>query len=82
MDENGKGIEGAWGNCAPSGAEIPTGKVGVVSSNISSLTTGNRHLINKSGSNYGMLDIDWQNREIKLSIQTAKEEAVSTIVTF
>ncbi|MGB0860932.1 MAG: alkaline phosphatase D family protein [Pseudoalteromonas spongiae] len=82
VDENGKGIEGAWGNCAPSGAVIPTGKVGVVSSNISSLTTGNRHLINKSGSNYGMLDIDWQNREIKLSIQTAKEEAVSTIVTF
>ena len=82
VDENGKGIEGAWGNCAPSGAVIPTGKVGMVSSDISSLTTGNRHLINKSGSNYGMLDIDWQNREIKLSIQTAKEEAVSTIVQF
>ncbi|ESP95432.1 alkaline phosphatase D family protein [Pseudoalteromonas luteoviolacea] len=82
VDDNGKGIAGEWGNCAPSGASIPSGKVGIVSSNVSNLTTSDRHLINKSGSNYGMVDIDWQNKQIKLSIQTTEEEAVSTIVNF
>ncbi|AOT09318.1 alkaline phosphatase D family protein [Pseudoalteromonas luteoviolacea] len=82
VDSSGKGIAGEWGNCAPSGATIPTGQVGIVSNNVSNLTTSDRHLINKSGSNYGMVDIDWQNKQIKLSIQTAEEEAVSTIIKF
>ncbi|TMO69408.1 alkaline phosphatase D family protein [Pseudoalteromonas aurantia] len=82
VDEQNTGNEAHWGYCAGNGADIPTGKVGVVSKNISQLSTSDRHLVNKSGSNYGMLDIDWQNREIKLSIQTADEEAVSTIVQF
>ncbi|CAH9053658.1 hypothetical protein PSECIP111854_01213 [Pseudoalteromonas sp. CIP111854] len=82
VDESGKGVAGEWGNCAPSGAKIPTGFVGNVSNDIKNLTTSNRHLINKSGSNYGMLDIDWQNRTIKLSLQTADEEAISTIINF
>ncbi|MFC3031716.1 alkaline phosphatase D family protein [Pseudoalteromonas fenneropenaei] len=82
LDSKGNGVKGQWGNCAPSGATIPTGKVGVVSEQMSALTTGNRHLINKSGSNYGMLDIDWTKRTIKMSIETADEEAVSTIINF
>lgn len=82
VDESGNGVKGEWGNCAGSGATIPTGQVGVVSADIADLTTSNRHLINKSGSNYGMLDIDWQKRTIKMSIETAEEEAVSTIITF
>ena len=82
VNDNGTGIAGEWGNCAPSGATIPTGRVGVVSENINSLTTSNRHIINKSGSNYGLLDIDWQNREIKMSIESADEEAVSTVIKF
>jgi len=82
VDSNGNGVKGEWGNCAPSGAIIPTGQVGVVSENMASLTTGNRHLINKSGSNYGLLDIDWTKRTIKMSIETSDEEAVSTIINF
>ena len=82
LDDKQNGVAGKWGNCAPSGASIPTGKVGTISENITALTTSNRHLINKSGSNYGLIDIDWQNREIKLAIETANEEAVSTIIKF
>ncbi|MCF2856426.1 alkaline phosphatase D family protein [Pseudoalteromonas sp. SMS1] len=82
VDDNGRGVNGEWGNCAPNGARIPNGQVGTVSSNIANLTTSDRHLINKSGSNYGMVDIDWGKQTIKLSIQTTEEEAVSTIVNF
>ncbi|WP_281557521.1 alkaline phosphatase D family protein [Thalassomonas sp. RHCl1] len=82
LDSSGKGIEGKWGNCAPTGATIPTGKVGVVSADIAALTTGDRHLVNKSGSNYGKIDIDWQKRAIKMAIETASEEAVSTVINF
>lgn len=82
VDDNQKGIEGEWGNCAPAGASIPTGRVGAISKDIAKLTTSNRHLINKSGSNYGLIDINWQNRELKMSIETANEEAVSTIIKF
>ena len=55
-DSKGAGIAGEWGNCAPSGATIPTGRVGVVASNVTEMTTDDRHLINKSGSNYGKID--------------------------
>lgn len=72
----------AWGNCAPEGASIPTGTVGKVPSNLSDVSTGDRHLINRSGSNYGQIDIDWQNRQIKLSIQTETEEITSTYIGF
>lgn len=82
VDGSNNGITGQWGNCASSGAIIPTGKVGVVSSNVSNLTTDDRHLINKSGSNYGKIDIDWKNRTIKMAIETATEEAVSTVINF
>jgi alkaline phosphatase D len=82
LDSNGKGIEDAWGNCAPEGASIPTGKVGKVPSNLGSVSTADRHIINKSGSNYGQIDIDWANSTIKLSLQTESEEIVSTIITF
>ena len=82
LDNNGKGIEGAWGNCAPEGANIPTGKVGKVPSNLGSVSTADRHIINKSGSNYGQIDIDWASSTIKLSLQTESEEIVSTIIDF
>ncbi|WP_440056624.1 alkaline phosphatase D family protein (plasmid) [Pseudoalteromonas sp. T1lg65] len=82
VDSNNAGIAGEWGNCAPSGATIPTGRVGVVSENIAELSTSDRHIINQSGSNYGLVDIDWKKREIKMSIETADEEAVSTIIYF
>ncbi len=82
VDGSGNAIDGEWGNCAPSGATIPGGKVGVVSANMANLTTDDRHLINKSGSNYGKIDIDWQNRTIKLAIETSDEQAVSTLVNF
>ncbi|MBQ4852931.1 alkaline phosphatase D family protein [Pseudoalteromonas sp. MMG012] len=82
LDNDGNGTNQHWGFCATTGDTIPTGRVGTVSQNVNQMTTSDHHLINKSGSNYGMLDIDWQNREIKLSIQTATEEAVSTIVRF
>lgn len=82
VDSSGNNIGGEWGNCAPTGATIPTGKVGVVSNNVASLTTDDRHLINKSGSNYGKIDIDWAKRTIKLAIETAEEEAVSTVIDF
>ncbi|GAP76047.1 phosphodiesterase/alkaline phosphatase D-like protein [Pseudoalteromonas sp. SW0106-04] len=81
-DANGQGVAQQWGNCAGSGAQIPGGEVGTVSNNIGRLSTGNRHFINKSGSNYGMVDIDWQQRTITLSIETADEQAVSTIINF
>ena len=71
-----------WGNCAPEGANIPTGTVGKVPNNLSSVSTGDRHLINKSGSNYGQIDIDWANNTIKLSIQTESEEVSSTVLDF
>ncbi|WP_255229493.1 hypothetical protein [Pseudoalteromonas sp. HM-SA03] len=82
MDDNQNGIEGERGNCAPAGASTPSGRVGAISKDIAKLTTSNRHLINKSGSNYGLIGIDWQNRELKISIETASEEAVSTIIKF
>ena len=71
-----------WGNCAPEGATIPVGQVGKVPSNLGSVSTGDRHLINKSGSNYGQIDIDWASNTIKLSIQTETEEVSSTILSF
>ena len=82
VDSNNKGIEGQWGHCAPQGAAIPTGFVGQISPEINSLTTSQRHLINKSGSNYGLIDIDWQKRHITLAIETSKEVAVSTVIEF
>lgn len=72
----------AWGNCAPEGATIPTGQVGKVPGNLGSVSTADRHMINKSGSNYGQIDIDWANSKIKLSLQTESEEIVSTIIAF
>lgn len=77
-----KGDGSEWGNCAPEGATIPTGKVGKVPSNLGSVSTADRHMINKSGSNYGQIDIDWDNNTIKLSLQTGSEEIVSTIIDF
>ena len=55
VDDNGSGIAGEWGNCAPENSVIPTGVVGKISSKIDSLTTDDRHLINRSGSNYGKI---------------------------
>lgn len=72
----------AWGNCAPEGASIPTGTVGKVPNNLGSVSTADRHIINKSGSNYGQIDIDWENNSIKLSLQTESEEIVSTVINF
>lgn len=82
LDNAGNGITGEWGNCAPAGAAIPTGHVGALSDKITELTTDDRHLINKSGSNYGLIEVDWQQKELILSIETASESAVSTRVKF
>ncbi|WP_341502156.1 alkaline phosphatase D family protein [Gallaecimonas sp. GXIMD4217] len=82
VDGNGNGIEGQWGNCAPEGAAIPTGLVGKVPAELGAVSTADRHLINKTGSNYGQIDIDWQQRRIRLSIQSETEEVASTLVAF
>lgn len=71
-----------WGNCAPAGATIPTGKVGTVPNDLGDVSSADRHIINKSGSNYGQIDIDWASNTVKLSIQTETEEVTSTIVNF
>lgn len=82
VDASGNGVAGEWGNCASEGAAIPTGRAGAVADDIYSLSTADRHLVNKSGSNYGFIRVDWQKRELKLSLETESEEAVSTLVKF
>lgn len=82
VDSRGAGVDGAWGNCAPEGADIPTGQAGKVPTNLSRVSTADRHIINKSGSNYGQIDIDWANGRIKLSLQTETQEITSTIINF
>ncbi|MFC6633241.1 alkaline phosphatase D family protein [Microbulbifer taiwanensis] len=82
VDASGKGVAGEWGNCAAEGATIPTGSVGVVADDVESLSTADRHLVNKPGSNYGFIRVDWQKRELRLSLETESEEAVSTLVKF
>lgn len=80
VDDNGTGVKGEWGNCASDGAAIPTGRVGVVTDKVSRLSTSDRHIINRSGSNYGLIDIDWDRKELTLSIETEDKTAVSTVV--
>ncbi|WP_156312620.1 alkaline phosphatase D family protein [Marinagarivorans algicola] len=82
VNNRGEGVAGAWGNCAPEGAITPTGQVGKVPNNLSRVSTADRHIINKSGSNYGQIDIDWTNGTIKLSLQTETQEITSTIINF
>lgn len=82
LDASGNGIPDAWGECAPAGATIPTGKVGAVSDNLSALTTQDRHIINKPLSKYGTIAIDWTEHQVTLKLETEAEIAVSTVVPF
>ncbi len=82
LDAHGNGVPGAWGECAPAGATIPTGQVGSMSDNLLALTTQDRHIINKPLSKYGSIAIDWVNSSVTLRLETEAEVAVSTIVSF
>lgn len=82
VDSDGIAVTGAWGFCAPSGATIPTGTVGTVADDVAQLTTADRHVIDSAESNYGLIDIDWDEHIIKLSLQNEYEEVVSTNIPF
>jgi alkaline phosphatase D len=82
VDSDGNGVVGVWGYCAPPGTVIPTGQVGTVADDVAAQTTRNRHIIDLAESNYGKIDIDWENELVTLSIQNHYEEVVSTIIPF
>ena len=82
VDSEGVGVLGSWGYCAPSGSSIPTGKVGTVADDVAQLTTSDRHVIDSAESNFGMVDINWEEEVIKLSLHNEYEEVISTIIPF
>ena len=82
LDGHGDGVPGAWGECAPAGATIPSGQVGVISSDVVTYTTQDRHIINKPESKYGTIAIDWERQKVTQKLETPTEVAVSTIIPF
>ena len=46
------------------------------------LTTNDYFLVNRAASNYGLIDVDWARRELRLSVQTDQEEVVAVSVPF